>query len=421
MTVKPSGMPDHSPTRPRLLLILPTSIYQADAYVDAASRLDIDLTVASELPSSLETLQPDKLITLDLDDDERAAAQAAEFAERYPISAVVGVNDKTSVTAAHIADELGLDHLSLRSARLAASKNLQRETLHAAGVMVPEFSLHHVSDPEILSSIPFPRIVKPASLSASRGVIRANDQGEFGAAVQRLAAIIKATTSASGAAGGNFLIESYIPGVEFALEGIVVNGKLHTLAIFDKPDLLEGPFFAETIYVTPSRHDLETLDQLEKCAAAAVSALKIDRGPVHIELRFNDDGAWIVELAARPIGGKCGRVLEFENGETLEGLVVRHAMGLGHDVPRLRAGASGVMMLPVVKKGVLQEIVGADAARAVANVTDVLITAHPGQKLVPLPEGSKYLGFIFARARKPEAVEESLRRADKTLDFILKD
>ena len=387
--------------------------------MDAASRLGVDVTVASDLPSSLESLQPDKLTTLDLGDLDRAASQAAEFTKTHPITAVFGVNDKTSVAAARIAQELGLNHLGLRAAELAANKHLQREALKAAGVRIPQFSLHHLSDLEIETSVEFPLVVKPVSLSASRGVIRANNEGEFRAAIKRLGSIIEDSELDCGTGDGAFLVESYIPGVEFALEGIVVNQELHTLAIFDKPDPLEGPYFAETIYVTPSRAGSDVIASLKACAADAVSALGIDRGPVHIELRFNEQGAWLVELAARPIGGKCGRVLEFENGETLEDLVLRHALGSDHEVPALKTGASGVMMLPALDQGTLREVTGVEEACKTKNITDVLITGYPGQKLLPLPEGSQYLGFLFARAGAPADVEIALRRACESLKFVV--
>jgi biotin carboxylase len=416
--MKQKNSPD-VPTSQRLLLILPTGIYQADAYMDAASLLDIDVTVASELPSSLESFQPDKLTTLDLSDPEKAASQAVAFAKKHPITVVVGVNDATTVTAAHIAQELGLHHLGLPAAELAASKHLQRQALRDVGVPVPEFSVHHIEDEACETSVEFPRVVKPVALSASKGVIRANDHDEFQAAVKRLTAIVKENRVDCSSAGGKYLVESYIHGAEFALEGIVVDGKLNTLAVFDKPDPLEGPFFAETIYVTPSRADPDTVKSLTDCASKAVAALGIDRGPVHVELRFNEKGAWLVELAARPIGGKCGRVLEFENGETLEGLVIRHAVGIDRAVPRLREGASGVMMLPTPKKGILRRIDGRDEARLVENVTDVVITGYAGQELIPLPEGSQYLGFLFARAETPDEVEEALRAAFEKLEFVL--
>ena len=255
-------------------------------------------------------------------------------------------------------------------------------------------------------------------MSASRGVIRANDPEEFVAAHARLHSLLE---SAAGAAGASdrYIVERYIPGAEFAIEGLIVNGGLHILAIFDKPDPLEGPFFEETIYVTPSRAEPGVQNSLVDTAGRAAGALGLTTGPLHAELRYNKDGPWVIELAARPIGGKCGRVLRFgETGErSLEDVVVAHAAGMLDDVPRRESCAAGVMMIPIPSAGVLERVGGVDAARRVPGVDEVLITAHRGQELVPLPEGSRYLGFIFARGETPEMAEEALRRAHGALEI----
>jgi biotin carboxylase len=285
---------------------------------------------------------------------------------------------------------------------------------------VPDFRVHELSeDPvDIASSVSFPCVVKPTSLSASRGVIRANDPEEFVAAHARLRAILESADVVAGESD-RYIVERYVPGVEFAIEGLIVNGGLHILAIFDKPDPLEGPFFEETIYVTPSRADPAVQNSLIDATGRAASALGLSTGPVHAELRYNGEGPWLIELAARPIGGKCGRVLRFgETGErTLEDVVVAHAAGTLNEVPGRESRAAGVMMIPIPSAGALERVGGVDAARRVPGVDEVLITAHRGQELVPLPEGSRYLGFIFARADTPELAEAALRRAHGELEI----
>jgi hypothetical protein len=247
-------------------------------------------------------------------------------------------------------------------------------------------------------------------------VIRADNPEEFLSAHARLDAIVQ---SAGGAgAEHQFLVERYIAGPEFALEGLVVNGALHVLALFDKPDPLEGPFFEETIYVTPSRLDVAAQESLTDCAERAVAALGLVRGPVHIELRYNNEGPWLIEMAARPIGGKCGRVLRFgQQGESsLETLILRHAVDTAANIPARESLAAGVMMIPIPYAGVLLRVDGVGAARSEPGVEEVLITAHRGQELVPLPEGSRYLGFIFARGESPASVEAALRGAHERLE-----
>ncbi len=407
------------PLRPRLLLLLPTHTYRADEFVDAAKWLGFDLTVASEVPSTLEALRPTDLITLDLDDPESAVAGCKAFAAQCPLSAVIGPDDDTAVLAAMMSQELGLPSNPVAAVQAARSKILQREQLRDRGLPVPDFQVLELRDDprEVASAIPFPCVLKPTSLSASRGVIRANDPEEFVVAHARLRSILESVAVTSGE-NDRYIVERYIPGAEFAIEGLIVNGGLHILAIFDKPDPLEGPFFEETIYVTPSRADAAVQNSLVDVAGRAAGALGLTTGPLHAELRHNEHGPWVIELAARPIGGKCGRVLRFgERGErALEAVVVAHAAGTLGEIPSRESRAAGVMMIPIPSAGVLERVGGVEAARRVPGVEEVLITAHRGQELVPLPEGSRYLGFIFARADTPELAESALRRAHGELD-----
>ena len=409
-----------APARARLLLLLPTTTYRADAFVDAAKDLGLDLTVASEVPSAFQDLHPADLLTLDLANPDDAVETVRAFAKHHPVSAVVGVDDDTAVLAAVIGQELGVPSNPVLAVSAARSKPLQRKKLRECGVPVPSFTVHSLAeDPiEVASSTEYPCVLKPVSLSASRGVIRADNQAEFLSAYARLDAIVQS----AGGAEHQFLVERYIAGPEFALEGLVVNGALHVLALFDKPDPLEGPFFEETIYVTPSRLDVAAQESLTDCAQRAVAALGLVRGPVHIELRYNNEGPWLIEMAARPIGGKCGRVLRFgQQGESsLETLILRHAIDTAANIPPRESLAAGVMMIPIPYAGALLGVDGVGAARSEPGVEEVLITAHRGQELVPLPEGSRYLGFIFARGESPASVEAALRGAHERLEVRIR-
>jgi biotin carboxylase len=389
--------------------------------VEAARRLGVDLTVASEQPSTFEASRPDALLTLDFSHPARAADQARAFAARYPVDGVLGVDDDTVVVAAEIARALGIAGNSLPAAEAARDKYHQRELMRRHGVPIPWFQLHRLDEDSdaLARSVAYPCVVKPLRLSASRGVIRANDPGEFIAAVRRLAAILAQPDAASCVdAADAFLVEEYIPGVEVALEGLLTAGELHVLALFDKPDPLEGPFFEETIYVTPSTLPGTAQQALRGTAALAARAIGLTRGPVHAELRWNETGPWLIELAARPIGGRCSAALRFQDGATLEDVVIREALGLPLGSLMREDRAAGVMMIPVPGTGILREVRGVAEARAVPGIEDVVITAHQGQTLVPWPEGSRYPGFIFARAAASAAVVSALRAAHRRLTFV---
>jgi len=395
--------------------LLPTTTYRTTAFVEAARQIGVELTVASEQASTFEAANPAGLLTLDFKNPQRAADDVEVFARRQPIQGVVGVDDDTAIVAASIARRLKLKGNPTPAAEAARDKHQQRELLAKAGVPIPRFMLRRLDeDPAAIArSVTFPCVVKPLRLSASRGVMRADSVQGFINAQKRLNAIVCEPEA-------SFLIEEFIPGYEVALEGLVVNRRLHVLAIFDKPDPLDGPFFEETIYVTPSTVPAGLQSSIKDCAERAVRALGITEGPVHAELRYNENGPWLIELAARPIGGRCSAVLRFGDQKvSLEEIILRHALGMALPSLQRERVAAGVMMIPIPGAGTLQEVRGVAEAKTVPLIEDVQITAHPGERLVPFPEGSRYPGFIFARAETPSAVEAALRAAHRQLTFTL--
>jgi len=407
---------------PRLLLLLPTTTYRAEAFLEAARKLKLDVVVGSKRAAVPEDLGDAAFLPFNMHDLEEAVRSVVEFARTTPIDVVVGVDDHTTVVAAVISTALGLPHNPVTAVAAARNKHRMRELLHEQGLPVPRFALFSVDDAPaaITEKIAFPCVVKPISLSASCGVIRANDRDEFVAAFHRVAALLERLGEETlGEGAGKILVEDFVPGREVALEGLLTNGELRVLALFDKPDALDGPFFEETIYVTPSRLPAAVQREVTSCAARAARALGLGEGPVHGELRVSDRGVWVIEIAARSIGGRCSQTLRFAAGLSLEEVILRHALRM--DIPSLdREGrAAGVMMLPIPRAGMLEEVRGLEKALAVPGIEDLEITAQPGDKLVPLPEGTRYLGFLIARGETPEAVEAALRDAHRELEFVI--
>jgi len=394
---------------PRLVLFAATTGYQIRVFADAARRLGVDLTLATDRCHVLEDPWGDHAIPVRFGD----VAASLENLRGRQFDAVAAVGDEPAVLAAEAARELGIPFHPPAAVRACHDKHAARQLFAAAGLPVPQFFRVPLrsAPADAARSAPYPCVLKPLSLSASRGVIRAGSPNEFVAAFGRIKRML-------GAAADEYLqVESYIPGREFAVEGIVTHGAVRVLAIFDKPDPLEGPFFEETIYATPSRESGARQAAVRQAVERAVRALGLDHGPFHAELRFNESGAWMLEVAARPIGGLCSKALRFGDGMPLEELLVRHAIGEDVSGLRLADGASGVMMIPIPRGGVYEDVTGLDGARAIEGVDDVIVTAKPGQMLLPLPEGGSYLGFIFARGADPETVERALRRAHAKLSF----
>lgn len=409
---------------PRVLLLIPTSSYRTSDFLEAARRLGVDVTVASEEASTMEPLNPEGLLTIDFRDPERAVAQAADFAKRYPVHAVVGVDDETTVAAAAIALALGLPHVPIAAAVAARHKATMRTALAEAAVPQPGFRVFSTeeSPEEAAARVTFPCVLKPTFLAASRGVIRADGPSEFLSAWKRISRILEEPEVAGkgGPWAREILVEDYVPGREVAVEGLLHDGELSILALFDKPDPLEGPYFEETIYVTPSRLPEKTQRAIAQVAGHAALALGLRRGPIHAELRVTDAGPIVIEIAGRSIGGLCSRVLRFGAGMSLEELLLRDALSLPVAEPSRESSAAGVMMIPIPAGGILEEVAGVEEARHVTGIEEVTISAHLGQRLIPLPEGSRYLGFLFSRAGTPAAAEEALRKAHAKLGFRIR-
>lgn len=405
--------------RPRLLLLVPTSTYRAKAFVQAAKRLPVELSIASEVPSALSHLHPVSLPSFDFSDAAATTAFIHRFAQENPIDAVVAVDDQATLAAAMISDALGLPGNAPDSAYATLNKHRTRLALAQQGVPSPGFRLVSVDDDvaAVARSLDYPVVLKPLMMAASRGVIRADDPAEFSAAFERVAHIVAGEDAPDDAeARTHLLVEEYLPGWEVAVEGIVTEGRLDVIAIFDKPDPLEGPYFPETIYTTPSRLAADDVKAIIDTTRAAVRALGLRHGPIHAELRGHDGAARVIEVAARSIGGLCSKVLRFDGDRSLEDVILQHALGYVSSAPPLAPGAAGVMMLPAPSEGTFESIEGVDAAEEVDGIDEVIVSAHPGRELSPLPEGFLYLGFIFARGVTPSAVEDSLRAACARLD-----
>jgi hypothetical protein len=394
---------------PRLLLVAATTGYQTRSFAEAARRHGIEVVLATDRCHILEDPWRDQAIPVRFE-EPRAI-------EDIKVAGIVAVADRPTLVAALTAASLGLPWHSPEAVAACRDKHRTRELFAAARLLVPRnFNVPLAADPSgIAGSASFPCVLKPLGLSASRGVIRANNKDEFIAAFERIRRILQQPEIRHLHEEWNeaIQIEDYIEGREFALEGLLTHGELQVLAIFDKPDPLEGPYFEETIYVTPSRESANIQNAIIEATKKAIEALGLSHGPVHAEMRVNDRGVFMLEVAARPIGGLCARALRFDGDLTLEDLIVLHATGRQQPHPVLAHPAMGVMMIPIPRAGIYHSV----NHTSDPEVDEIVIAAIPGQKLIPLPEGASYLGFIFASGPDPATVEASLRRAHARLEF----
>ena len=403
--------------KPRILLVAPRDSYRTAPYIAAARKLNVDLLIASEGRQSIAGLDAPG-VQIDLRNIPSSLQAILTAAHERPFAGIIGTDDASSELAVEAGIKLKLSHNPLSAVRLARRKDLARACLSAAGAAVPQ---HWRLDLKIpfapqLEKIHYPCVVKPVALSASRGVIRANNPEQLRQAVVRIQAML--ASEPAGDERDMLLVEEFIPGAEVAVEALLTDGALEVLAIFDKPEPLNGPFFEESYYITPSRHAPAIQKQISDCVAQACAAYGLREGPIHAECRINAQGVWLLEVAARTIGGLCGRLLRFGTGYGLEELVLLHALGRRPDT-RCAAGAAGVLMIPIPQAGILRRVEGLLAAQNLPYIEEIVIDVREGYELVPLPEGASYLGFIFAHAPSPQEAEAALRSAHACLRIVV--
>lgn len=399
-----------------ILLLLPVASYRNDDFLAAADKLGVQvIPVADYCPQFAPGWGMDVLSAVHFDQPLQATQTILEHLPAEP-DAVLAVDDHGLEVAALLREKLGLPGNSVAAVGLTRDKLAFRHLLEVHGFLCPDFRhFPHDTDPAALAPAwHYPVVVKARRLSASRGVVRVNNADEFISAVHRVREIQGRVDRESQELG--LVVEAFIPGQEYALEGMLTQGELKVLALFDKPDALDGPYFEETIYVTPSRLPEAMQTQIAEQVARACRLAGLTTGPVHAEMRINAQGVWLLEVAARSIGGLCGRVLRFALGMSLEERLLRHA--LNEPLPEVMArGAAGVMMIPIPKRGLYQGVHHLDAARALPHITEIQITTETGALLLPAPEGASYLGFIFSQADTPQAAEQALRAAHRLLAF----
>jgi len=464
---------------PRVLLLATTTGYQTRAFGEAAARLGVQLVFATDRCHLIEDPWQDHAIPIRFHDEDASVAAILEKTAAHPVDGLLVVGDRPTVIGARVAERLGLPWHPPAAAAAARHKQITRERLRDAGLPVPWFfavpldsasaqlpRLRSLEDPAsygearqsaegataaapspqspVSNPLSYPCVLKPVALSGSRGVMRVDDPESLAAAFERLQALMRQpeVRAERNEAHAMALLEGFIPGREYAVEGLMHRGVLYVLGIFDKPDPLDGPFFEETIYLTPSSAPGQTQRAIVDGVSAAVRALGLHHGPIHAECRVNSDGVYVLEVAARPIGGLCARALRLDgvgsrlqffrgvdgdavdretasDSRPLEEVLLRHALGDDPAPYRRERAASGVMMIPIPRRGVLRRVAGIDAAREVPGIEEIHITAKPDQLLVPLPEGASYLGFVFARAAHAAAVEHALRDAHARLVFTI--
>lgn len=409
----------HDGSVPRVLLVLPTATYRARDFTAAARALGAEVVIATDTKLAISGLAEDACVVVDPARPQEAAEAIARYHREHPLDTVLGVDEQGVLAAATAAERLGLRHNPPGAVATTRDKAAMREALRARGVAQPSYRIAPAgsSVPALAGEVGWPCVIKPVSLSASRGVIRVDDPTSAGRAAERIRAIL----GESGREGEALLVERYVDGLEVVVEGLLRDGRLDVLAVLDKPDPPDGPYFEETLFVTPSRLPRAAIEEVRRVSEHATSALGLTEGPIHAELRVSGGRALVLEVAARSIGGLCSRSLRFGSDMTLEEVILRHGLGQPLEGIAREKKASGVMMIPIPRAGILRGVHGQAAALALPEVESVEVTIGKTRAVRPLPEGDRYLGFIFARADTAEEVESALRAAHARLVIEIDD
>ena len=408
-----------STPRDRVLVIAPHGSYRTAPFIKAANNLNVDVLIASQGEHSIVSDYVQGL-HVDFKDSKRAIETILVEAKQRAFTGIIGTDDTTTELAATVAKNLSLPHNDPQAVNIAQRKDLARLSLKKSKVQVPEFDL--LTTTKLLSEqsikVEFPAVIKPVALSASRGVIRVNNELELQQAVERIKNMLLEEKNIDQTIRNILLLEEFIPGKEVAVEGMLHNGELDVLAVFDKPDPLDGPFFEETYYITPTSFSKKTQNEIKQTILESCQAYGLEEGPIHAECRINEQGVWILEVAARTIGGMCGRLLSLGTGYTLEELVLLHAMGERVEI-NIIDSAAGVLMIPIPGAGILKRVEGLLEAQRIPYISELSIEVRDGYELIPLPEGNSYLGFIFAEAPSVEEAEQALRDAHECLNIVI--
>jgi len=408
--------------RDRVLVIAPHGSYRTAPFIKAANNLNVDVLIASQGEHSIVSDYVQGL-HIDFKDSKKSIETILAEANKRVFSGIIGTDDTTTELAATVAKKLSLAHNDPQAVNIAQRKDLARLSLKKSNVKLPEFDILTTTKPlsEQKIKVNFPAVIKPVALSASRGVIRVNNELELQQASERIKNMLLEERQIDQAIRDILLLEEFIPGKEVAVEGMLHNGKLDVLAIFDKPDPLDGPFFEETYYITPTSYSEKIQQEIKQTVLESCQAYGLKEGPIHAECRINENGVWILEVAARTIGGLCGRLLSLGTGYSLEELVLLHAMGKRVEIKKIKPSelGLGVLMIPIPKAGILKRVEGLLAAQRIPYINEVSIEVRDGYELIPLPEGNSYLGFIFAEAPTVAEAEQALRVAHDCLNIVI--
>ena len=382
----------------KLLLVIPENSYKSNDFVVAAEKLGIDFLIITD-SEQVSSKFSDTVIINKFD----AELNKNNLKKLKDVTHVLPVDHSALKFSGYLVDLLEVKGNKLESINLSMNKYESRKIFNSLlDIKVNNEIIKNIDDVNTFINKNGTSVLKPIYGTASKSVLKINNVEKNKEQIEKLM---------QDCFDQDLVIEEYIDGKEYALEGTIINSELKKIVIFDKPVEYKHPYFEESIYITPSELSSEAEKRVVSIVDKACKKIGLEDGPVHVEFKINENQIFIIEINPRMIGGLCSRCLSFGLFKvSLEEIILHAFMNNELKNIELLNNYVGVLMIPTPKSGKFISI-NKEELEKIPNISNVEITVPEGSDLLEPPYGDKYLGFAFSQGIDKKTVNESLLTA----------
>ncbi len=382
----------------KLLLVIPENSYKSNDFVVAAEKLGIDFLIITD-SEQVSSKFSDTVIINKFD----AELNKNNLKKLKDVTHVLPVDHSALKFSGYLVDLLEVKGNKLESINLSMNKYESRKIFNSLlDIKVNNEIIKNIDDVNTFINKNGTSVLKPIYGTASKSVLKINNVEKNKEQIEKLM---------QDCFDQDLVIEEYIDGKEYALEGTIINSELKKIVIFDKPVEYKHPYFEESIYITPSELSSEAEKRVVSIVDKACKKIGLEDGPVHVEFKINENQIFIIEINPRMIGGLCSRCLSFGLFKvSLEEIILHAFMNNELKNIELLNNYVGVLMIPTPKSGKFISI-NKEELENIPNISNVEITVPEGSDLLEPPYGDKYLGFAFSQGIDKKTVNESLLTA----------
>ena len=391
----------------KLLLVIPENSYKSNDFVTSAEKLDLDFLVITD-SQQVSGQFSDTVIIHSFDEELENDVKE----KLQDVTHILPVDHSALKFSAYLVDLLKAKGNNTKSINTAMNKFESRKIFNSISeIKIQNAIVKKIEDIEIFINENGTSVLKPIYGTASKSVIKVESFQENKAEVEKLM---------QDCSDQDLIIEEFVDGSEYALEGNLINSELNKIVIFDKPINYKEPYFEESIYIAPTEIPDKTQKEIVNLIGKACKKLGLENGPVHVEFKIHNKEIFIIEINPRMIGGLCSRCLSFGLFKTSLEEIALHAF-LNNELKSidLLSNFVGVLMIPTPISGKFISI-NKNELESIPNVSGVEITVSENSNLLEPPFGDKYLGFVFSQGDSKEKVMESLTLALDLANPIIK-